>query len=189
MKKNILSEKAQSFILLCYEVFSVLQKEIETISQQKNIGESFSKTVRLLNNAQIRLCEKIPDYTVYVPILKLSKSNTSLLIERNKQLNRCKEDLSRIQNSDAAKKLYEKRNKQIEKTLFSKAENAPQCKNVELLYISAMLLLCKATVSAAKNTYRFETCEALDKIIIKTISDEQEKIRKLDYLFHCITGR
>ncbi|MGN0468688.1 MAG: hypothetical protein ACI4GY_08200 [Acutalibacteraceae bacterium] len=189
MKKSILSEKAQNFNLLRYEIFSNLQKETQAIVQGQSIGESFSKTVRLLNNAQIRLCEKITDYTVYVPILKLSKSNTLLLIERNKQLSLCKEELIHIKNSDAAKKLYEKRSRQIEKALFSKAESEPQCKNVDLIYINAMLLLCRATVAAAKNAFRFETCEALDKIIIKTISDEQEKIRKLEYLFHCIIGR
>lgn len=183
-----LSDNTQEYLIRYCEILKKMICDMENAETTNSISHNFIVQMIPHHEAAIEMSRNLLRFTTYIPLQCLANDIISDQIQGIEQMKEMLDCCSKCENKDSSLCLYERKNRQITKAMFSKMENITETNSINLNFICQMLPHHKGAVKMAQNALRFDICDSLHEILESIIFTQKRQIKQMEYLYQVLAN-
>ena len=181
-----LSNVAKDYLSSFYCILDKMVKGMTEAKLNNSISDNFIIQMIPHHKAAIEMSENILKYTTNVALQDIAEN---IIKEQTKSIDNMQKiqcACSEMTNSDRDVCLYQKRVKQILKTMFSQMRDACANNSVNCNFLREMIPHHMGAVRMSCNAFQYDICQELKPVLKSIIISQKKGISQMQHLLHVL---
>lgn len=180
----MLSDVAKQYLCRFYEILDEMAAGMDGAELTDSVSHNFIVQMIPHHRAAIEMSRSILQYTTFVPLQKLA---SNIIAEQTRSIESMEAVLDccdALKNTPQELSLYERRFRQITRTMFSNMGDARAGNNINADFMREMIPHHRGAIRMSENALRFSICPELKPILRAIIRSQQRGVREMETLLH-----